>query len=30
MLSTLSQDPVLSEVAHEVEAKTMQMIDEAR
>jgi uncharacterized protein (DUF302 family) len=30
MLSTLSQDPVLSEVAKEVEAKTIQMIDEAK
>jgi uncharacterized protein (DUF302 family) len=30
MLSTLSKDPVLSEVAEEVEAKTIQMIDEAK
>jgi len=30
MLSTLSKDPVLSEVAEEVGAKTIQMIDEAK
>ena len=30
MLSSLSKDPVLSEVAQEVEAKTIQMIDEAK
>ena len=30
MLSALSKDPVLSEVAEEVEAKTIQMIDEAK
>jgi uncharacterized protein (DUF302 family) len=29
-LSALSQDPVLSQVAREVEAKTMLMIDEAK
>jgi uncharacterized protein (DUF302 family) len=30
MLSMLSKNPVLSEVAQEVEAKTIQMIEEAR
>ena len=30
MLSILSQDPALSEVAEEVEAKTIKMIDEAK
>ena len=30
MLSSLSEDPALSEVANEVEAKTIQMIDEAK
>ena len=30
MLSTLSKDPVLSEVAEEVEAKTIQMIEETK
>ncbi len=30
MLSALSQDPSLIEVANEVEAKTIQMIDEAK
>lgn len=30
MLSGLSEDPVLSEVAEEVEAKTIQMIEEAK
>ena len=30
MLSALSSDPALNEIAKEVEAKTMQMIDNAR
>lgn len=30
MLSTLSQDPTLAEVAREVETKTIQMVDEAK
>jgi uncharacterized protein (DUF302 family) len=30
MLSALSQDPALVEVAREVEAKTIQMVDEAK
>jgi uncharacterized protein (DUF302 family) len=30
MLAALSQDPALAEVAKEVEAKTIQMVDEAR
>jgi uncharacterized protein (DUF302 family) len=30
MLSALSRDPALNEIAKEVEAKTMQMIDNAR
>lgn len=30
MLSTLSRDPALAEVAREVEEKTMRMIDEAK
>jgi len=30
MLSALSEDPVLSEVAKEVEAKTIRMIDDAK
>ncbi|PIQ23339.1 hypothetical protein COW36_08325 [bacterium (Candidatus Blackallbacteria) CG17_big_fil_post_rev_8_21_14_2_50_48_46] len=30
MLSALSQDPELQTVAHEVELKTIQMVDEAR
>ena len=30
MLSALSEDPALAEVAQEVEAKTIQMIDEAK
>ena len=30
MLSTLSEDPTLQEVAKEVEVKTMQMIDDAK
>ena len=30
MLSALSQDPVLKQVAQEVEAKTIQMVDAAR
>ena len=30
MLSSLSQDPALAEVAKEVEAKTIEMVDEAK
>ena len=30
MLSTLSQDPVLSEVADEIESKTIQMIEDSK
>ncbi len=30
MLSALSQDPALTEVSKEVEAKTIQMVDEAK
>ena len=30
MLASLSEDPTLAEVAHEVEAKTIQMIDDAK
>jgi uncharacterized protein (DUF302 family) len=30
MLSALSQDPVLTEVSEEVEAKTIKMVDEAK
>jgi len=30
MLASLSEDPALAEVAEEVEAKTIQMIDEAK
>jgi hypothetical protein len=30
MLSSLSQDPALLEVAKEVEEKTIQMVDEAK
>lgn len=30
MLSSLSDDPALVEVAHEVEEKTIQMVDEAK
>ncbi len=30
MLASLSEDPTLAEVAQEVEAKTIQMIDDAK